>query len=156
VAERDSGRRQVVEPVKAHCDRGPLAFAPVGALHSEIRRPDDPTTPSMVVLNNMEMDKEWERGEEEVVLTGDEHRRRRSLQGGGRLAARAHPAVTRGGVGSGMDSRSVGSGNQTQQVRIRSRRYWKRADPTKRRTTGPNHGVNGSRVKNTQPNNFLG
>jgi hypothetical protein len=68
----------------------------------------------VVVLNNREMEREWERGEgrgereEEVVLTGDEHRRRRCLQGGGRLAARARPPVTRGGVGSGIDSRSAG------------------------------------------------
>jgi hypothetical protein len=55
-----------------------------------------------------------------VVLTGDEHRRRRSLQGDGRLAARARPLVTRGGAGSRIDSRSAGSGNQTLRVHIRS------------------------------------
>jgi hypothetical protein len=70
-----------------------------------------PSALSRTVQKCAEEEREWERGEEEVVLTDDEHRRRQSLQGDSRLAVRARPTVTRGGVVSGIDSRSAGSGN---------------------------------------------
>jgi hypothetical protein len=62
-------------------------------------------TPSVVVLNHRERVRE--RGEEEVVLTGDEHRRRRSLQGGGRLATRAVEKDVKGGGALVWGSRAI-------------------------------------------------